>query len=69
MANRHDVQHIHYGAPAKPEEKKAPKPSYFEIGFQATLGAMTAVGGTVLAVFVLSWLLHACCNPYSFRCF
>lgn len=67
MANRHDIQHIHYGTPAKAEEKKAPKPSEFEIGFARAWGAIAAVGSVWLLWLVIDWLCRNCCGYHPYR--
>lgn len=66
MGNRADFQYV-FPPSAKADEKpKEKKPSFFEIGFQVTLGALAAVGGLCLAVLVLQWLFRACCSPYPY---
>jgi hypothetical protein len=60
MANRHDVQHIHY-AP-KPDDKKNAKPSDFSKAFAETLGVLGAGLAFVLMVIGASVVLQALCR-------
>lgn len=60
MANRHDIQNIHYCPPAAKKDEK--KPSDVEKAFQEALGVMAASVVFVLVIIGLVTVIESLCR-------